>query len=751
MDKSVRNRWIRAGICASLIVIMFFDVAVGINRGQFDLEGYVLDFDGNPLHGATIFLKETAQGSVAGPDGHFVISGISDGEWNLIVRYVGFQTKTVPVVIDNGTADMIRIVLQPETYSTDELIITASLFERLSRYQSAKSYSSADIQLRNTSSMGTLLDGEAGVAMRSLGPAPARPVIRGMDGERIQILQNGMKMGDISATAHDHAVILDPQSIERLDIVRGPASLIYGSSAMGGIVNAHTADIPSNWTSGSGGYIGGEGQTGTTSLSGSGRWTYGTGSRALTLRSSLRNTGNMQTPIGEIQGTDLQAAHLASGYAYRSDGWYAGASAQYSDQQYGIPEAPFDPDEEVVLKMQRGALQGIVHRRLNHVFWDGLEIRTVLNYYSHEELEREKDEDGRGTEDLELSVDQSYAQTDLLFQHGSRGVIDNGTVGFSLEHFDIAVGGEEALTPDAEGVTLAGYLVEEIQMPRKWLLQSGIRLEWNRTVSRANKDFPDAEETRSRRIWAGAVGVNGPLTENIRLGFQGSRSHRIPSVEELFSDAAHIGAGAYEIGDPTLKNEIGYGVDLFMDYHFDTWQAHLALYTNRISNYITMVPTGATDPGRGLPVMEYHGAEAVLYGGELTAQQQFTEKWSIATQADYVYGDELGDESRQPLPFMPPFRVGGSISYDNGTGWARTGLRHALAQRRTASAEMSTDGYTLTQIAGGVRLGNQKLHHVTLTIENLFDVTWRDHLSRIEQRDIPMIGRNYRLSYRLYY
>ncbi len=732
----------------ALLYLLFPAVAFS---GSFEIEGRVVDANEEPLVGATVLVQETGQGIATDGNGHFRISGLESGTWTLVVRYVGYERRELSVDMPGEDEEALNIVLTPDIVTAEELVVTASILDRITRYQPTQSYDESDILQRNTTSLGTLIDGEPGVAMRSFGQAPARPVIRGMDGERIQVLENGMKMGDISATAHDHAVIMDPQAINQLDIIRGPASLIYGSSAMGGIINAHSNDIPSKWTAGSSGFIGGEGQTGMESFSGFGRYTYGSDSQAFSIRGNLRNTGNMKTPVGEIPGTDLRAGHLASGYAYRNGRSHSGLSVQYSDQRYGIPEDPFDPDEEVVLEMQRLAFSGSVQREYEHPFWQATQFRTTFNRYTHEEIERAFIDGTLADEDLELAVDQDYVQAEMLIQHGSLGILDNGTFGLSLDYYDYEVGGEEALTPDAWSGTLAGFVVEEINLSGDWLFQSGLRLEWDRTGSLANHDFPDAGEVRNHGIWAGALGVNGPLTQDIRLGFQLSRAHRTPSVEELFSDAIHLGAGAYEIGDPDLENEIGYGVDLFMDYESVNREIHIALYANRISGYITMVPTGEYEPVRGLPVLEYRGSNAELLGGEFSYKQKFGERVRFSGQADYIHGSENSGGSRRPLPYMPPLRLTGSLAYDAGTWWTDLNVRHVFAQNRTAEGEASTSGYTLINTAAGLRLGNGNLHHIALTADNLFDVTWRDHLSRIEQRDIPMLGRNIRLSYRYYY
>ncbi len=728
----------------------------GSGLSEDTLTGTVTDSGEEPLPGATVWIPELERGTTTNHYGHFRISGLETGTWTLVIRHVGFRTVQTQITWPVPQEDLdddghLAIAMEQEVVLTDELLVVGYLFDRITRYQPTQSYNSMEIQQRNTSSMGTLLDGETGVAMRSMGNAPARPVVRGMDGERIQVLQNGMKMGDFSATGSDHAVILDPATLDRVDIVRGPASLIYGSSAMGGIVNVHSGDIPSRWTDGASGFAGAGGQSGTESLNGVTRLTYGLGDRAFTFHSCLRNTGNMQTPAGEIPGTDMRSLNLGAGGAWRYNSGYTGGSVQYSDKVYGIPDDPFDFDEEVEIAMQRLAIQGTTHHRMDHHFWEAAEARMVYNFYTHEEIEYEYVDGVPDDEVLELAIDHHFSQTDLLFQHGERGVIDNGTAGLTFEWRDVSVGGEEALTPDARGWTAAGFLVEEFRLPRSWRLQSGIRLEWNHLLSLANDDFPDADKTRSQGIWAGSIGASGPLFGNLDAGIQLSRSHRTPSLEELFADAIHFAAGAYEAGNPDLDNEVGYGLDLTMDYRSSDWQLHLAMFANRITNFISLRPTGETEPTRGYPVLEYYGSDAELLGAEFSAKRKWTEQLAVTAGGDYIRGSELQNNSREPLAFMPPLRTFAETSYDTGIWWTSVRVRHVLSQKRTAETEEKTDGYTLTQASVGIRLGSENIHHITLSAENLFNVTWRDHLSRIEQRDLPMMGRNIRLSYRFYF
>jgi iron complex outermembrane recepter protein len=732
-----------------LTILIIMVTGAGESIAQHEITGSVTDVHGNPVAGAAVAVAGTTTGVVTATDGSFRLE-LPAGRHNVMVRHVGYRIEYREITMPDMAGIFIEFTLAGDVVQSEEILITASLLQRITRYQPVRSYHTAEVQQRNTTSIGTLLDGEPGVAMRSMGPAPARPVVRGMDGERIQVLQNGMKMGDISSTAHDHAVVLDPMTADRVDIVRGPASLLYGSSALGGLVNVHTDDIVQNWSSGVGGYTSLEAQSATRGIAGASRWNYGTDAMNLTVRGSVRQTGDMRTPIGAIPDTDLSSVHLGSGLSWKRSGGFTGASVSWADQHYGIPEDPDDPQEEIRLYMQRLAVQGLSNHSLDHSFWQKAEFRVTYNYYHHEEWEREYLLDGTlDDEDLELKVTQNHIQGDLLLQHGHGTILRDGTAGVTLEYRDSRVGGDEALTPDARALTLAGFLLEEFELAPGMMLQAGLRTEWNWVSARANEGFPDGGEHRSRGVWAAALGLNRSLGQSVQLGIQVARSHRIPSIEELFADAAHIAASRYEIGNPSLGNEIGYGLDLFADYTGSGSRVHLALFANRISNYIRLQPLGMTDPVRGLPVLEYTGSDALLAGGEFQLLQQVSRNLQWHVNADYTYGSELSVGEKQPLPFMPPLRLAVGIEYDTGRWWSRARVRHALSQERTAPDEAATDAYTLTHLATGLKLGSSHVHTMTLSVDNLFNVTWRDHLSRIEQRDIPMMGRNIRLSYRI--
>src|SRR5690554_5248907 len=215
-----------------------------------------------------------------------------------------------------------------------------------------------EIQRRSEPSFGEMLNGQPGVAMRSMGSAPARPVIRGMDGDRILVLENGERMGDISETSADHSISLDPLAASRVEVIRGPASLLYGSSALGGVINLMTTDIPDQWEEGLSGVVSAQGATMNNMGAGFGRLTYGGEKNAFSGRMALREAGDITTPEGKIPGTFMHNYDGSLGWGMNHKKLNGGLSLSVSDQAFGIPESIDVPEESVEIRAGRMALQG---------------------------------------------------------------------------------------------------------------------------------------------------------------------------------------------------------------------------------------------------------------------------------------------------------------------------------------------------------------------------------------------------------
>lgn len=700
--------------------------------------GEVLDAGtGEPIPGATVLIEELDRGMATDAHGRFEFSNLEEGVYTLIIRFVGYIT--VNRTVEPPLEEFLTIEMATEVIRAEDVIVTSSPLGRNIQYQPAQAINAENLQQKAAPSLGEILDGNPGVTTRSFGSAPARPVIRGFDGERVLVMQNGERMGDLSSTAVDHAVALDPLSLDRVEVVRGPASLLYGSSAIGGVVNMFSNEMPREWDRGTRGTV--ASHIATVNKMGAGLVSarHGTDRFAAAARVIYREGKDLRTPEGRLPDTAINNISYAGGLGYRAGTFETGLSLFGMDYTYGLPEAIDDPDESIEIRMNRYNVQSISTMKMDR-FFDHAELRLHYSDYRHDEIAMIIEPDGALDEAVEISFAQQSVSSSLVLRHRTIGSME-GAVGFSFNYSEMEVGGQEALTPNASGYFLAGYIYEEIGIGSYFSLKAGTRLELKETFVKTNELFPNADdfEDRTDVIFSGAIGFNYSPSPDWTAGIQLARAYRTPTIEELYSFAPHAAAGSFDIGDPTLGNEFSVGADFFIEHRTDRLRGQLALFANRIDNFVDFAPAGRIHEPSGLPIFEYGSRDAVVYGFELSTNIALSDVLTAGLGFDYVRGRErTGDQNN--LTFIPPFRTHIDLIYDNGSFRAGPRLRIVNKQDKVAPNEDPTEGYLLIGADAGYRFG----HGVTLSfrLDNLLNESYRDHLSRVENRDAPMPGRN---------
>ncbi len=705
----------------------------------------VAEHDGEPVPFINVIIEETALGTVTDQEGRFEIKNIPCGENRLVVK--GMEHKTTYLEFEADPGELVELTVEVEYTGVelDEVVFTSSPTASGFRYQSDMSIMGEDLIRRSEISFGEVLDGEPGVAMRSMGSAPARPVIRGMDGDRVLVLENGERMGDVSESAAGHSLAMDPLSTSRMEVVKGPASLLYGSSALGGVINIFTRDIPEDWDRGATGAVSLQGATMNNMGSGFGRYTYGNEKLATSGRVAYRSSGNITTPEGVLPGTHTDHLDAAMGFGLERDNVTGGISFSANMQTYGLPEELDDPYEDIENRQQRYGFQGRFGFE-REGFFDKAQLRFHGTYLSQKEVEIETIDDVID-EDIELSHDKYSFSTTFTMQHKPRGIFDRGAFGINLHGHNLEIGGEEAFTPGEERINAGLFTFQEIPVTHWFRLQTGLRMDVNHVSALPNHVFPDVTKTRNAVNFTGSVGMNFRPSENIEIGSQFARSHRNPLVEELFADGPHLCSGVYELGNPDLKDEIGHGADMFINWKNGAFTFELTGYVNYFDNYIIFEPTGETDTGSQLPVFEYIDEDARFFGSEFSMKVIPVEGLMLDVGMDYVNARRTTGD-REYLPFIPPFRINSEIEYDYGRGWLAARVRHAATQDRVAPKEDVTEGYTLLGLQAGYRINERGNHSIVLRVDNVMDTKYRDHLSRVEDRHYAMPGRDLRLMYR---
>ena len=726
-------------IIFTTIILIF---SSGVNESQAAvgdkiLNGQVVDAGtGEAVPGATIFIEELEEGIAAQNNGQFTFGQIPPGAYTLKVSSIGFVFTTRK--INHPDDGLIIIELQQDIIQAEDVIVTSSPIGRSIQYQPAEALNSEMLQQKAAPSLGEILDGTPGVTTRSFGSAPARPVIRGFDGDRVLVMQNGERMGDLSGTAVDHAVALDPLAMDRVEVVRGPASLLYGSSAIGGVVNMFSSDMPREWESGTSSSIGTHASTMNKMGAGLLRTQYGTDRFAATGRLIYRNGGDLRTPDGRLPDTALENISYGGGVGYRAGDFETGLSVSGMDYTYGLPEAIDDANESIEIRMNRTNIQSISTLKLGR-FIDHAELRLHVSDYKHDEFEIVRQGENV-SEDIGIAFAQQSLSSSLVLRHRPVGQLE-GAVGLSFNYSELEVGGQEALTPNANGYFIAGYIYEELGLTQTLSLKAGTRLEFKETFVTTNEIFINADdfEDRSDVVLSGALGLNYSPSSNWTTGVQMARAFRTPTIEELYSFAPHAAAGSFDIGDSSLNNEFSLGGDAFVEYRSSQISGQLSLFANSIDNFVDFSPTGETHQPSGLPVFEYRSKDALMYGFEFTTDLRLASNWIAGLGFDYVRGRERSGD-RENLTFIPPFRTSVEVKYDDGSFYAGPRVKVVNKQEKVAPNEEPTDGYLLIGADAGYRFGQGLT--LSFRLDNLLNERYRDHLSRVENRDAPMPGRN---------
>ena len=607
---------------------------------------------------------------------------------------------------------------------------------------------------RAGASWDALLGDNAGIRTRSLGPAPERPVIRGFDGERILVLEDGQRMGDVSGSAEDHAISVDPLSVVEVEVIRGPIGVLYGGNAIGGVVDLRRASLLDAWPAGmaatarstvssvdrgAGLHVGGA---------------FGGEHLALGLRLSGRTSGAVRTPDGPLNDTQSLAGEVGADLGWRSEELRGELRVAWRQHTYGLPDGD---DVDATLEDAAGERVEMRLRRLrlsHELGWEpqggSLRLRHVAAFtaYVHDESEIESVAGEAAIEDVELQFDiMSHSQRLELHVVGQAGVRGEGRFGIDVDFQRSRIAGEEVLTPDATRSRAGLFGVQELVLSPTAHLIAGLRGELTHISTSSNEAFSrDQGNLPAGDIVfpdiAASLGFRVVPTPGLTLGLQGARAFRAPLVEELYSDAPHLGANAYEVGDPTLGSEVAHGADAWVRWTQGVLALDASLFVSHITGYIVRAPTDDFDPSSGLRVFAYGSTAATLLGGELSADLELPANVAVRVALDVVRGSE-GGIGGSPLPAMPPPRLVAHLGWSPGVHFVRLRSTWTSAQRRVAANEETTEGHALFGATLGTRFGSLGGYFTAvLQLDNVMNTAWRDHLSRVERRDRPMPGRN---------
>lgn len=612
-------------------------------------------------------------------------------------------------------------------------------------------------------SLGDLLGDLPGVSQSSFAAGASRPIIRGLDNTRVRMMENGIGAADVSSVSEDHGVPIDPLAAERVEVVRGPATLRYGSEAIGGVVNVINNRIPKAIPSG--GFDAEAGASFDTVSDGRqahGKVDAAAGNVVFHLDGFGRNTNDYRVPgsPGRQDETWTKSSGIAGGASVilgngDYDG-YAGGSVSYYDSKYGIP-APGNPLNPVHIDMHQTKVQLGSELDFTSGFITGLKLQGGYSDYTHGEV------DAAGIVGSRFDSEEWEGRAEFL--HGAVGPF-TGAFGVQAHRRELVASGEggELLAPN-ETESIAGFLFEEMPLAGEVLkLQMAGRVEHVDVSGRAlDESVPlapaDFAVSRSFTPVSLSAGLVFTPVEDWVFGLTAQHVERAPDAAELFSKGPHEATETFEIGDPTLEKESALSFELNARREGDDYSFEAAVFHTSFSDFIYKRLTGevcddsfdtCTPHGAGVELdqVRFTQQDATFRGfetkGSVTLARWGTARAGVTGQFDIVRAElDAGGN----VPRIPPMRAGAGVFYADEGIAAKFGFLHAFAQDELATGETETGSYT--DLKGEVRYllptrytGGNSIE-LALVGENLLDADIRNH-SSFKKANVLEPGRNVR-------
>ncbi|MBJ7254209.1 MAG: TonB-dependent receptor [Sphingomonadaceae bacterium] len=686
-----------------------------------------------------------------------------------------------PAYAQQGNSASTEARIQSDDFhGPDDIVVTAPFVERLDILSGTSAISGEVLAEKTRAQLGDILTSLPGVSATSFSPGASRPVLRGYQGNRVAVLTDGIGNIDASNTSADHAVTIDTLTVERIEVLRGPAVLLFGGQAVGGAVNALDKRIPrsipdeaihidalAGYGSAARDWSGGASidmpitDRVIVHLDGSYRNSDDLRIGGYVLSPNLRaevldfaaeeaSEGNLDEAAeatelanqsGRIANSAVTTWTAGAGIAFIDDSGNLGVSYSIYDTDYGIPARPgashahaaAETAEEapvtIGLRQYRLDFRGAVN--LGDGLFDKLRLRAGYADYTHTEFEG--DEIGTIFNSQGIEARAEFVQNDRNGWRGASGVQ------YQTRDFE-AIGAEAFVPPNKT----RQYGLFTLQEYTKGNLDAEVALRFDTAELSANI----LGLTRSFNNVSAAFGL-GYHIGDLKIGANISRTGRAPAVEELLSNGPHIATQAYEIGDPNLKSERAWNGELYARYDTPGTAFSATLYTNRFDNFIYEADTGKIEDD--LPVFKYFQNDAKVWGVEFQASKRLasfgSSDLSVDGVADYTRAKISSGGGNAPR--IPPLRLLGGIELTNAHFNLRGEVEYSDDQTKTATFETPTDGFTLVNASATWRpFGRDRNIALIASVNNIFDVTARRAAS-FTKDFVPLTGRDFRVTARL--
>ena len=748
------------------------------------LQGTVtLSETGEGVSGAVVIIIDTGSVALTDGQGDFKIEGLTEGTYEVMAQREHLSTNHQIITIESEQTNVVNFLLKLSPIH-EEVTVTATpgrISTSFDAFNATTTLDSFDLATKAVGTIGEALEDQAGIAKRGFGPGATRPIIRGFDGDRVLTMEDGIRMGDLGSQSGDHGLTTDPNGLARIEIVRGPATLLYGSNAIGGVINTITPheNFKESLTSGTRGQLNVDGGNANNQLGAFTSMQHTAGNVQFWVGGGSRKTNDYYTPEGVVENSATALATGRAGVGFSGKRLFTSSGFVFEGGRYGVPFANEfhvhhddhadddhegdDHEDEIFIDIASSRRVGrfdIGMRNLENSVVDSFKMTLNLVDWEHKELEVSDDAEIIGTtfnnRTYVVRADFEQKKTEKL----------SGKFGLWSQLRDYDVKGEEALSPATQQVSFAAFAYEELTFG-KHRVQLGGRLEHN-SYSPGQREGDEHEEAHHNdheevhhdeendwepapvldRTFIGgsaSIGFRTALTATDAIVLNFTSSHRAPSIEELYNFGAHVGNMVFEIGNSTLRSETSLGLDMSIRHQSDRFRGSFNAYLYEIDHFVFMDVQEAVIGT--LNVAEIKQGDSRFTGLDAEGSIQIKSGMWARVNMGVVNAKLLSTE--ESLPRIPPLQGSVSLNLPYRRLSITPKLRFASRQDKVFKNETETGGYTTIDVVGSYVWPRQNLvHAINLSGFNLTNTLYRNHSSFIKDR-APEIGRGVKMSYTL--
>jgi iron complex outermembrane receptor protein len=735
-----------------IIALSAFIILIYPLYAQYSITGTISDQDNNPLAGASVFLPEINKGTVSDQNGRYKISDLPEGKLKIQVSFIGYQSIVETVIFEKNDLDL-NVKMEASIMKTEEIVITGGYSS--TQHENAVKIEALKIdifEIKSTPNFSEALTKIPGVEMISKGNGVSKPVIRGLSMNDILVLNNGVRFENYQYSNH-HPLGIDEFGIENVEVIKGPASLLYGSDAIGGVIN-FIKEKPAPM-----GTIEGD-------------YNMQLFSNSNGISNSFGIKGADKNLFGGIRiGQKSHADYLQGGGVFVPNTRFNEYSVKMNagiTGKIGTFKLYYDYGRQNLGLAEEGAIEEITERGRNpeiffqqfntHLFSSqnklylgGLKLEINSAFQNTELIHfGEPDE-----YEIQMKLATLTYETKAYLPSDKNSEYIIGFQGMNQKNENIN-NRETILLPDAITNNYSLFTLLQRTFYTKIKVQAGIRYDY-KTLSSEETGIEGTFDYRSKldndyNSLSGSLGSTFHISEELLFRANFAAAFRTPNLAELTSNGLH--ETRYEIGDQNLNSENSYELDMSMHYHHENYTIDIAGFYNRIDDYIYIAPTGDTTD-TGIRIYKYRQNDSYLYGGEAGIHFHPSGlKWlHLMSTYSTVFGRQTGGEN---LPFIPADKLYFEVRAEKGKAaflhdaFVMISPMQVFRQNHPATDETSTGNYFLMDMSAGgnIKILNQYLS-LMISVSNLFDKLYMDHLSTLKEVGFYNPGRNISLTVKI--